>query len=589
MWTPVGASELTLTDPSPDAATPPSADPLSRFEPDGDTVEGPTLGEKRKRHEEVDGVMEDGIDDLQDGPSNSNTSHSALLSPKRRSSRSLSRSPSRSRSRSGSRTRSRSRSPSPRKSKVSAKRAQQNRAAQRAFRLRKEEYLRNLESRNRHLEDRVDNLRRYETQCRDLTAQLNQVDADRARMAREIEDLRRANVSMARDLTAAEAEIARLNDVVRGMYPSYPPPQAAQPPSMAQPPGPAGYYPPYAQHHPPPSPLTAGTPGAHPQAHDYHFQSPYAHAAHPAAPQQPQYPSQSHPSYHSEYMPPHCQQQQQPYPYREGAQPPNHHPQPHSHDRRPSNELPSVRSLTPSESSNQQYNAGYIPSHPPPRPPPVPPPHMGAVSAAPPTPGYMQTPADAYGIAGGGGGGNPPAYGRGEDAAGRDNTGSRSQYRYAPYGKERERDRDREMDGGGGVSERREDPPSEGRWSWGRGGDPDESRGWRRTVERDRADEWSPENRQGQHLSAREEGLLHLSRKQSRSPEAMEAEPGGGGGGGPVVRLNGGAPRNGKEDMLRLDEPNHHSAFTRVGRSSGGSAGSGSASGGSLGSVGRGH
>ncbi|KAJ3049194.1 hypothetical protein HK097_009793, partial [Rhizophlyctis rosea] len=370
--TPLTASEPTLIDPSPDAATPPSADPLSSFGSVPPAVDGT---DKPTRHRKADYMMVDGHggrDGVQQSTPPTDGLPPSMYSPIRRISRSRSRSASRSRSRSPSRSRSRSRSP--RKSKVSAKRAQQNRAAQRAFRLRKEEYLRNLEARNRHLEDRVDNLRRYESQCRDLTAQLNQVDADRARMAREIEDLRRANAALARDFSSAEAEIARLNELLRSVHSS----AHGQPPSgqMPQaPPPPAAYYPPYPTHHPPPSPLQQGggpPPGPPSVYYEYHYTSPY--------PQQPR-----PPTYHHEYAPPpHSQQPSYQQPTYRGAQQqqqtyrhsPQTHPHPPAlHDRRSSAELPPVHpqgAQTPPVGMYQTYPTGYVPSNPPPRP--LPPP-----------------------------------------------------------------------------------------------------------------------------------------------------------------------------------------------------------------------
>ncbi|KAI9091473.1 hypothetical protein DFS34DRAFT_326500 [Phlyctochytrium arcticum] len=73
------------------------------------------------------------------------------------------------------------------KRKVTEKRAQQNRAAQRAFRQRKEHYLRDLETRAQILEDRVKYLEPFELRCRTLSESINSAVRDLDASARERE------------------------------------------------------------------------------------------------------------------------------------------------------------------------------------------------------------------------------------------------------------------------------------------------------------------------------------------------------------------------------------------------------------------
>ncbi|KNC96112.1 uncharacterized protein SPPG_08501 [Spizellomyces punctatus DAOM BR117] len=102
------------------------------------------------------------------------------------------------------------------KRKVSEKRAQQNRAAQRAFRQRKEQYLRDLETRAQSWEDRAKYLEPFEKRCRDFQDALERAAFERDGLLRErdywyhqCEELRHSVYKMGAELDLLKGESGR--------------------------------------------------------------------------------------------------------------------------------------------------------------------------------------------------------------------------------------------------------------------------------------------------------------------------------------------------------------------------------------------
>ncbi|KAJ3243330.1 hypothetical protein HK104_008142, partial [Borealophlyctis nickersoniae] len=97
--------------------------------------------------------------------------------------------------------------PTAKKPKISAKRAHQNRTAQRAFRLRKEEYVRSLELRTRTLEDQVSGLSDVGDQYRE---QVRRLDGEKGMLRGQLDEAREHLGELRRGIGVLETENWRL-------------------------------------------------------------------------------------------------------------------------------------------------------------------------------------------------------------------------------------------------------------------------------------------------------------------------------------------------------------------------------------------